>query len=1187
MAVESSAEQAVAPPQFITLDQTLICFDVEQPSDACQELVIGRTVAGDKPVAWRIRTNAPTRYCVCPNSGVLDCSNSVAAVVVELIGNRYNPHHKLIVQAIELLPDESVKTIWRSDRAKVVENVQTIQLELSTTLLNLDHTQHLSTESSSAQRSASVTSLLEQSSTVGAERVKELEVLLAMLESDTQQMKRNVEQTLRLKEVLEKNLVGRNETKVELKKKIADAEVKMNALQEKVAKQEKLARNSEMGCEQSHPDHINHIRRISDVKETSDRNSQLESHHLLTCLIAAENRCKHAENENTVLRGENNDLKRQLETLCRKIENEAALRTTLEDKLITLKEDLDFARKAYASQMDEGKHKRKRRGTNKYPVENDFKRFISQNRGYSNGSTSTFRTSYYFDIAPKHFKKALDRFIHFFISPLFTESALEREVQAVDSDFLFGWSCDKFVWGNIETLWNLPRSKGIDVRDEMLKFFETNYTSYNMSLCVVANWKMQNIERAVLNLPFHEIPNRKAESEHRHKQLYKPEALGCRVDVVPVVGEYPLMVLFPVEEYTFSRCPGLEGHFRKLMGHTSKGSLIAELTEREWSHIVSAIINTIGCGLSCVVIYISVSEEGLRHVEEVVELLFGFIGTLQRCDLKVLRKYAPAVEPKHVHEVARGYACHLSEVPFEDIAESHNPELIKKLLVQLTPDTMMYFVMAKENAHLEELQKEKYFGTEFKKSKLSEELIRRFEKALVTPVEGLGLPDLKYDKIATKKMIRPKKMEENEYFRLWHVENAKYNNGMNVLLTVPSMLGDQVKQICTRTLVECFQYGEMEEPQKLRVKFHSRGFELCFSYIDSICDEFASFMEKIVDYTPGETAFNVTLKEVVKNLKNFEANQPYDQSKHLLSTVLTEGGCTPFELLEAAQTVTYAKFLEFIPQMWNALHLELLVYGNVAKEQVHQLASRLSNVFMEKNASIRALSPQELGPFVHLQIPAGNTLRCDHEQRIHPNSCTDVYLQIGSLDIRDTLLLDLVVKLISEPAFDALRTKEQLGYYVKALTHRSDGGQGLRCVVQGGHDPNYVEERIDVFLENFQKIIRSLSDGEFYRTRSLVSREVRSAPSGSRLVEPCWKEIKNGQCRFHFEKVAMKGEKELKKLTKEDLIEFYGTKIAPGAEQRRKLSVRLYSTQRANEAKNIGEEKATNVDSLMERLIIQ
>ncbi|KAK0423613.1 hypothetical protein QR680_008236 [Steinernema hermaphroditum] len=41
--------------------------------------------------------------------------------------------------------------------------------------------------------------------------------------------------------------------------------------------------------------------------------------------------------------------------------------------------------------------------------------------------------------------------------------------------------------------------------------------------------------------------------------------------------------------------------------------------------------------------------------------------------------------------------------------------------------------------HTHVIKKEKYFGTEYKKTKLSEELIRRFEEALVTPVEGLGL----------------------------------------------------------------------------------------------------------------------------------------------------------------------------------------------------------------------------------------------------------------------------------------------------------------------------------------------------------------------------------------------------------------------------------------------------------------
>uniref|UniRef100_A0A1I7Y7Y6 Major sperm protein n=1 Tax=Steinernema glaseri TaxID=37863 RepID=A0A1I7Y7Y6_9BILA len=237
MAVESNNVQVIAPQQLISLDQTLICFDVEQPTDARQKLVIGRSVASEKTISWRIRTNAPTRYCVCPNSGILDSSTPSTTILVELVGNRYNPHHKLIVQAIEMLPGESSKTVWKSERVRNVENVQTMQLELSTTLLNLDRTQYLSTDLA-AQRSASLSSLLEQSSTVGEERVKELESLLAMLQSDTQQMQKNVEQTIRLKEALQNNLVARNDMKLELQKKIFELEEKEKSLLDKVTKEE-------------------------------------------------------------------------------------------------------------------------------------------------------------------------------------------------------------------------------------------------------------------------------------------------------------------------------------------------------------------------------------------------------------------------------------------------------------------------------------------------------------------------------------------------------------------------------------------------------------------------------------------------------------------------------------------------------------------------------------------------------------------------------------------------------------------------------------------------------------------------------------------------------------------------------------------------------------------------------------
>lgn len=159
-------------------------------------------------MAWRIRTNAPTRYIVNPNGGVLDEQCPTQSLTVELVNNRYNPHHKLVVQAIQILDSESPKNVWKSARSKDPEYVQTINFELSTTLMNLEYTQQMSNDRSS-QSSASLASLLEQSSTTGADRVQELDALYQMLKSDTEKLRGNVEKTYKLKGVLELHLENR------------------------------------------------------------------------------------------------------------------------------------------------------------------------------------------------------------------------------------------------------------------------------------------------------------------------------------------------------------------------------------------------------------------------------------------------------------------------------------------------------------------------------------------------------------------------------------------------------------------------------------------------------------------------------------------------------------------------------------------------------------------------------------------------------------------------------------------------------------------------------------------------------------------------------------------------------------------------------------------------------------------
>lgn len=74
-------------------------------------------------------------------------------------------------------------------------------------------------------------------------------------------------------------------------------------------------------------------------------------------------------------------------------------------------------------------------GTKKYPEENHYSKFLTANGGQKNAATSEDSTYYFFDIKNEKFSEALDIFSQFFKEPLFTESATEREMNAVDSEF--------------------------------------------------------------------------------------------------------------------------------------------------------------------------------------------------------------------------------------------------------------------------------------------------------------------------------------------------------------------------------------------------------------------------------------------------------------------------------------------------------------------------------------------------------------------------------------------------------------------------------------------------------------------------------------------------------------------------------------------------------------------------------
>lgn len=67
-------------------------------------------------------------------------------------------------------------------------------------------------------------------------------------------------------------------------------------------------------------------------------------------------------------------------------------------------------------------------GTEKYPIENQYSAYLSDHGGFSNAYTSQEDTVYYFDVQNEFFEGALDLFASFFVCPLFTEAATDREI---------------------------------------------------------------------------------------------------------------------------------------------------------------------------------------------------------------------------------------------------------------------------------------------------------------------------------------------------------------------------------------------------------------------------------------------------------------------------------------------------------------------------------------------------------------------------------------------------------------------------------------------------------------------------------------------------------------------------------------------------------------------------------------
>ncbi|EGR28661.1 insulin-degrading enzyme, putative [Ichthyophthirius multifiliis] len=137
----------------------------------------------------------------------------------------------------------------------------------------------------------------------------------------------------------------------------------------------------------------------------------------------------------------------------------------------------------------------------KYPDISSLDNFLALNGGYSNAETQNENTTFYLKVNTNYLQDVLDIFSNMFISPIFDDILIRKELLAVNDEYEIdindsGWKIlnllkllanpqhpfSKFNIGNAEQLSQVP-----NLAENLQNFKEKYYTSENMKL--TQKWK--------------------------------------------------------------------------------------------------------------------------------------------------------------------------------------------------------------------------------------------------------------------------------------------------------------------------------------------------------------------------------------------------------------------------------------------------------------------------------------------------------------------------------------------------------------------------------------------------------------------------------------------------------------------------------------------------------------------------
>ncbi|MCY9828048.1 insulinase family protein [Vibrio chagasii] len=819
-------------------------------------------------------------------------------------------------------------------------------------------------------------------------------------------------------------------------------------------------------------------------------------------------------------------------------------------------------------------------GTEKYPKVGEFQSFISQHGGSNNAWTGTEHTCFFFDVELNAFEGALDRFSQFFTAPLFNEEALDKERQAVDSEYKMKLNDDarrlyqvtkelvnhnhpfsKFSVGNIDTLGD---RNGVTIREEILTFHQQQYSADLMTLTLSGNQSLDEMQSWV-DERFSSIPNHNLQGKKVEVPIVGELSTGVQVHVEPIKDVRKLTLTFPM--------PSIDEHygvkplsfFAHLLGYEGEGSLMMQLKEKGWITSLSAGGGASGSNYRDFTVSCSLTIEGLTKTDHIIQAVFQYIKLIEQQGIeewRYLEKRAVLESAFRFQEPARplDIVSHLvinmqhyqeQDVVYGDYKMSHfDEDLQRSLLPYLTVDNMRATIIAKGFEYDREA---KWYFTPYSVTPFTAEQLQCF--TCINPGWQFELPGknpfICYDLDPAElegDAEYPQLLQELDGFKLWHLQDHQFRVPKGVVyiaIDSPHSVASPRNIVKTRLCVEMFL--DSLEKETYQAEIAGMGYNM-YTHQGGVTLTLSGFSEKqpqllnmilerfqARDFSP--TRFETIKHQLLRNWNNASQDRPISQLFNAMTGILQPNNPPYAVLIEALETIEVDELSSFVQSILAELHVEMFVYGDWRQDDAHKMAETLKDALRVKDQAYE----ESLRPLIMLGENGSfqREVVCNQD-----DSAIVVYYQCPDISPKNIALYSLANHLMSATFFHEIRTKQQLGYMVGTGNMPLNRHPGIVLYVQSPNAaPADLLVSIDEFLNAFYMVLLELNDYQWHSSKRGLWNQISTPDTTLRgRAQRLWVAIGNKDLEFNQRERVLE---ELKGLTRSDMMRFVVSQLKP------------------------------------------